>query len=121
MNRYFSLNPLRALALGIVAFLCINVMQPAHALEPRMTVFSKTYDPASVATTVQTSTTVTAPGAKMGDKCLASFSLDAALVDFTCYVSVAGTATVLVKNGSAGTVDLASGTVRVFIYPKGTR
>lgn len=121
MKNLLSLNPLRALALCVVAFLCINVMQPAHALEPRMQIFSKVYDPASVATAVQTSTTVPAPGSKLGDTCLASFSLDAALVDFTCYVSVAGTATVLVKNGSAGTVDLASGTVRVFIYPKGTR
>ncbi len=121
MRNLLSLNPLRALALGIVAFLCINVMRPAHALEPRMQIFSKTYDPASVATTVQTSTTVAAPGAKLGDGCIASFSLDAALVDFTCYVSVAGTVTVLAKNGSAGTVDLASGTVRVFVYPRGTR
>ena len=48
MKNLISLNPLRALAVGIVAFLCINVMQPAHALEPRMRIFSKTYDPASV-------------------------------------------------------------------------
>lgn len=121
MRNLLTLNPLRALALGLVAFLCLHVVQPAHALEPRMQVFSKTYDPASVATTVQTSTTLSAPGSKLGDACQASFSLDAALVDFTCYISAAGTATVLVKNGSAGTVDLASGTVRVFIYPRGTR
>lgn len=121
MNHSSLARSLRALTWGLVAFLCINVMQPAHALEPRMQIFSKTYDPASVATNVQTSTTVPSPGAKLGDTCLASFSLDAALVDFTCYVSAAGTATVLVKNGTAGTIDLASGTVRIFIYPKGTR
>ena len=93
----------------------------ALANPPRVNVFSKTYDPASVATTAQTSTTIATPGAVLGDTCSPSFSLDQALVEFTCYISANGTATVLVKNGTAGTIDLASGTLRVFVFPKNTR
>lgn len=106
-----------ALAMSVALF----GLAPTYAAEQRAMIFSKTYDPASVATAVQTSTTVPAPGAILGDTCTTSFSLDQALVDFTCYISAAGTATVLVKNGTAGTIDLASGTVRVFIYPRGAR
>lgn len=99
----------------------IALAPQARADDARVTVFSKTYDPPSILTTAQSSTTVPAPGAALGDMCSASFSLDASLVNFTCYISAAGTATVLVKNGHTGTVDLASGTLRVFVRSKGTR
>lgn len=115
----FLRNPVIIAVLAAVSAFFAPVT--AMANPPRVSVFSKTYDPASVATTAQTSTTVSAPGAALGDTCSPSFSLDQALVEFTCYISAAGTATVLVKNGTAGTVDLASGTLRVFVFPKNTR
>ena len=104
-----------------VFLLSFVVMASAFANPPRQAVFSKTYDPPSIATVTQASTTVPAPGASLGDTCSPSFSLDQALIEFTCYVSAAGTATVILKNGTAGTLDLASGTLRVFIFPKNTR
>lgn len=106
--------------LGLM-LLSVVAMAPVAANPARQVVFSKTYDPPSIATVTQASTTVPAPGAALGDTCSPSFSLDQALIEFTCYISAAGTATVILKNGTAGTLDLASGTLRVFIFPKNTR
>ena len=72
-----------------------------------------TWDPANLAAGAQTSTTVTLTGAALGDIAAASFSLDLQLMQLTAYVSAANTVTVVLQNGTAGAIDLASGTLRV--------
>ena len=80
---------------------------------------SATWDPGSVTTTV-VATTVTVPGAKLGDFAMASLSaLTDALADdlmVSAVVSSANTVTVSILGDATG-ADLASGTVRVKVVP----
>jgi hypothetical protein len=80
---------------------------------------SATWNPASVTTTV-VATTVTVPGAKLGDFAFASLSaLTDALADdliISACVSSANTVTVSLLGDATG-ADLASGTVRVLVVP----
>ncbi len=77
---------------------------------------SKTYDPPNINGGAQASTTVTVTGAIMGRFAIASFSLDLQLIELSAYVSAADTVTVLFKNGTAGAIDLASGTLAVRVF-----
>lgn len=72
-----------------------------------------TWNPGNLAAAAQTSTTVTLTGAALGDEVTCSFSLDLQLLQLTAYVSSANTITALLQNGTAGAIDLASGTLRV--------
>ena len=73
---------------------------------------SVTWDPPSVAAGAQTTSTVTVTGAVLGDPCFVGFSLDLQGMQLTGYVSSANTVTVVLQNGTAGALDLASGTLR---------
>lgn len=75
--------------------------------------YSAIYDPPSLAAGAQTTTTIAAAAAALGDFVKVSFSNDQSGITFTAYVSSAGTVTVILRNGTAGTIDLASGTLRV--------
>jgi len=90
---------------------------PVHAAEPAPFYCAKTYDPASLTTLTQTSTTITCPGVSLGDFVVVSNGISSALVTITAYVSAANTVTILVFNGSAGTIDLGSATYRVRVTP----
>ena len=74
---------------------------------------SKTWDPPSLASGAEQTTTVTCTGAALGDVATASFSLDLAGTKLIPYVSSANTVTVVHRNDTGGAVDLASGTLRV--------
>lgn len=78
-----------------------------------------TWDPGSVTTTV-VATTVTVPGAKVGDFAFASLdALTDALADdlvVSAVVSSANTVTVSLLGDATG-ADLASGNVRVLVIP----
>lgn len=74
---------------------------------------SATYDPGSLADGVGATTTVTATGAALGDSASATFSLDLQGITLTAWVSAANTVSVRFQNESGGTLDLASGTLRV--------
>jgi len=80
---------------------------------------SATWDPGAVTTTV-VATTVTVPGAKLGDFAMASLSaLTDALADdlvMSAVVSSANTVTVSLLGDATGS-NLASGTVRVKVIP----
>lgn len=80
---------------------------------------SATYDAASLADGVGATTTVTVTGAAIGDYAFCSFSLDAQDITFTAWVSAANTVSVRLQNEGAATVDLASGTLRVGVIPRG--
>lgn len=72
------------------------------------------YDPPNLAAGDQDSTTITIAGIALGDIVLgASFSLDLQGITLSAYVSAANTVTVVFFNGTAGAIDLASGTIQV--------
>lgn len=78
---------------------------------------SKTWDPPSVAAGAQTTTTLTAiTGVVLGDRVTAvGFDKDLQGMQLTGYVSAAETVTVVLRNGTAGAIDLASGTLTVVV------
>jgi hypothetical protein len=80
---------------------------------------SKGYDPPSLATgTRATATTLTVVGANLGDDVSATFSLDLEGMDLVAWVSATDTVSVIFVNGTAGTLDLAAGTLAVTIRKK---
>lgn len=80
---------------------------------PRLLQASVTYDPPSLAAGAGVTTTVPVPGAALGDFARESFSLDLQGITLTAWVSAADTVSVRLQNGTAGTIDLASGMLRV--------
>ena len=77
--------------------------------------FSKTWDPGNVNNGAQTTTTVTATGVTLANASLvtAGFSLDLQGMQLTAYVSANDVVTCILRNGTGGAIDLASGTLRV--------
>lgn len=75
-----------------------------------------TYDPPNLVDGAGTTTTVTVPGALLGDKAMASFSLDVQGITVTADVSAANTVAVRFQNETGGAVDLASGTLRAWAF-----
>lgn len=74
---------------------------------------SATYDPPSLATATQQSTTVTLTGAKLGDVVAVSFSRALVGTRMWAEVTAVDTVTVYHRNDTGATVDLASGTLKV--------
>ncbi|MDC9825676.1 hypothetical protein PRN20_18230 [Devosia sp. ZB163] len=68
-----------------------------------------TYDPASLADGAGATTTVTVPGAALGDMAAASFSLATSGILITAWVSAANTVSVRFQNESGGALDIGSG------------
>ena len=77
-----------------------------------------TYDAGNLVDAAGATTTVTVPGAALGDFAMASLSVDAAGITVTAYVSAADTVSVRLQNESGGAVDLASATLAVRVFPK---
>lgn len=75
---------------------------------------SATYDPPSLADGAGATTTITVTGAVLGDFVMgASFDKDLQGILLTAWVSAADTVSIRFQNESGGTLDLASGTLRV--------
>lgn len=119
------LSPALASAFALTAAVAVFSVYPpnvSNADSPRVSVFSEAYTTAfDLADGAGATESVTTPGAVLGDACLASLSVDAVGMSITCSVSAASTAKVRVQNESGGATDIAAGTLRVFILPKGTR
>jgi hypothetical protein len=79
---------------------------------------SVVYDPPNLVDGAGTTTTVTVTGAALGDYVIPSFSNDVQNITVTGYVSAANTVSVRFQNESAGSVDLASGTLRARVIKK---
>lgn len=79
---------------------------------------SATYDAASLIDAAGATTTIAVTGAALGDFVLVSHSVDLAGISVTAYVSAANTVSVRLQNESGGTLDLASGTLRVRVIPQ---
>jgi hypothetical protein len=74
-----------------------------------------TYNPASLVDGAGATTTIAVGGAQLGDRVEATFSLDLQGILLTAWVSAAGTVSVRFQNETGGTIDLASGTLKVFV------
>lgn len=72
---------------------------------------SATFDPPSLADGAGTTTTVTVPGAALGNFASAAFSLATSGITITAWVSAANTVSVRFQNESGGTLDIGSGTL----------
>ena len=73
------------------------------------------YDPPSLATATQQSTTVTLTGAKLGDNVSVSFNQPLQGTKLWAEVTAADTVTVYHRNDTGATVDIASGNLKVKI------
>ncbi len=85
---------------------------------PVRVVGTATWDPPSVAAGAQTTTTVSVPGASVGDTVTVSFSADLQGMQLTGYVSATDTVTVVLRNGTGGSIDLGSGTLRADVWKR---
>ena len=86
-----------------------------HTLAVGQAQVQAVWDPPSVAAGSSVTTTVTVPGAALGDYAHASFSLSLQGLQLTAYVSAANTVTVVLGNLTGVAVDLASGTLSVLV------
>lgn len=87
-----------------------------HSLAMGQAKTSATWNPAAVAAGSSVSTTVTVSGATLGDLTAASFSLSLQGLQIGSYVSAANTVTVTLYNLTGAAVDLASGTLSVWVF-----
>jgi len=78
---------------------------------------SLVYDPASLADGTGVSVDVLCTGAELGDFVLASFSLNLQGITMTAYVKTDNYVTVRFQNETGAAIDLASGTIRVRVFP----
>lgn len=77
---------------------------------------SATIDVASLVDGAGSTSTITVTGVALGDMVFGvSHTVDLAGITVTAYVSAANTVSVRFQNESAGTLDLASGTVSVLV------
>lgn len=86
---------------------------PAANLKNKQVVGSTTYDPISLVDGAGVTATVSARGAQLGMVASASFSLDTQGITVTAWVNSANNISVRFQNETGGTIDLASGTLRV--------
>jgi len=78
---------------------------------------STTWDPASLTTNSETSTTMTVSGAAVGDRALCGHTqVTADLLQLTAIVSATNTVRVILENISAGTIDVSSGTLTCEVW-----
>lgn len=76
---------------------------------------SSTVDPTSIAIGGSLAATVAVTGASMGDIVQVTFSLDLQGLTLTGYVSAPDTVTYVLANNTAGAINLAVGSFRVFV------
>lgn len=81
----------------------------------RILTASTTWDPPSLATATQQSTSFTLSGANLGNAAQVSFTNALSGTRMWAEVTAANTITVYHRNDTGGTVDLASGTLRVYV------
>lgn len=76
-----------------------------------------TWDPASLANGASASQSVTVTGAAVGDPAVAGFTgINAAGWRLTACVIAANTVSVFLTNNTGGTLNLASGTLKVVVF-----
>ena len=84
----------------------------------RILVKSASWNPAEIADGDEEAKEVTVTGAALGDFALASFSVDVADLVLDAQVTVANTVTCILANNTGGAINLAAGTLYVFVIKK---
>ena len=79
---------------------------------------SATWNPGAIANGSQEVKDVTVNGAVIGDFALASFSLDVTDLQLTAAVTATNTATCVLSNMTGLSVNIAEGTIRVWVVSK---
>jgi len=118
-----SLVPVVMALVAIASLVGALALRPSSAdAQPQgVMVYSETYDAASTVDAAGITNVITAPGAVLGDFCIASVGVDVVDMTITCNIQAAGLAEVRMQNESTATADLASTTWRVMVFPHGTR
>lgn len=114
---------LKSMCASVVLFgtLMVCAGQAVLAEEARTRVVAKaSVDVGNLADGAGETLTITVPGAALGDACVASLGVDLQDMTVNCYVQAANAVEVRVQNESGGAINLASTTLRVFLFPKGT-
>lgn len=108
---------------ALVTAISPPIKQAQAAAAPALSIFSATYGASTLdlADGAGATVAVGAPGAILGDACVASISEDSVDMLITCSIVAADSAEVRVQNESTASSNLAGGTVRVFLFPRGTR
>lgn len=106
-----------AMLLAVSAFVfSLQPAQNAGAANAVPAVYTETHDFGNLADGAGETNSVIAPGAVLGDACAVSLGVSVAGGLLTCNVTAANTVSVRLQNETAGALDLASTTVRVFIF-----
>lgn len=82
---------------------------------PRRIQTTGVYDPPSLINGARHTQAITVTGSALGDMARATYSLDLQGITMDAWVSSAGTVTVLFQNNTGGTIDLATGTIKVWV------
>lgn len=118
LNRFAKFLAPAIVAAAFFGFVAVQLSFNAEANEPRALHASETKDWGSLVDGAGAAEDVTVSTAVMGDYCIASMSVDVVDMILTCNVTAAGVATAHMQNETAGTVDLASGTLRITVIRK---
>ena len=92
-------------------------LQGLRAVQATVLRASATIDVTSLADGAGATSTVTVPGAALGDLVLVSHGLDLQGISVSAWVSAVDVVSIRFQNESAGTLDLASTTARVMVIP----
>jgi hypothetical protein len=116
-NSAGNLGTLVAALQNVVKYLGL-LSNAINAAFPAPLTSSATYNPPNIVSGSSISTTVTVAGAALGNYVTASFSLDLQGLTLSAYVSAPNTVTVIFANNTGGAIDLASGTLTVWVRTK---
>lgn len=76
------------------------------------------YTPAAIANGAQATTTVTVTNAILGYCVEASYNKNLQGLQMTAHISAANTVTIVLKNDTGGSVTLAAGRFRCYVWPR---
>lgn len=106
-----------ALVLSIISAAFFIPPLIAEAAAPRYQIYSATWDPASLVDAAGESLSVTTVDqARLGDACIASLGVSTQGILLTCNVTATGTVILRLQNETAGTLDLATSTARIYLF-----
>jgi hypothetical protein len=81
-------------------------------------VVTVSWDPSSISDGDEAATTVSVPGAELGDFVMHTHDIDVSDLASTAHVTSADTVSVVLANNTGGSVNLSSHNVRVKVVPK---
>lgn len=97
----------------------LTVAGIANADNPKYQVYSATWDPGNLVDGAGESLSVaTVDQARLGDACAASLGVSTQGILLTCNVTATGTVILRLQNETAGALDLATSTARIYLFKR---